>query len=142
MFTLLVAVDGSDCAARALAHALHWARELREPPAVHLLNVQAPVPFRDIKRFVGQDAINAYYHDEGAKALSGARATVAQSGVDATFHIAVGPVPETIVDYAREHGCGQIVMGARGAGSLSGLLLGSVAAKVLHLAHVPVTLVK
>ena len=32
-------------------------------------------------------------------------------------------------------------MGTRGLGSISGLLLGSVATKVLHLVKVPVTLV-
>jgi nucleotide-binding universal stress UspA family protein len=33
-------------------------------------------------------------------------------------------------------------MGTRGLGRIEGLLLGSVAAKVLHLVRIPVTLVK
>jgi nucleotide-binding universal stress UspA family protein len=43
--------------------------------------------------------------------------------------------------------CDQIIMGTRGLGAggvaaISGLLLGSIATKVLHLVDVPVTLVK
>jgi nucleotide-binding universal stress UspA family protein len=43
--------------------------------------------------------------------------------------------------------CDQVIMGTRGLGSsgiaaISGLLLGSIATKVLHLVDVPVTLVK
>jgi nucleotide-binding universal stress UspA family protein len=33
-------------------------------------------------------------------------------------------------------------MGTHGVGGIAGLLLGSVASKVIHLAHVPVTVVK
>jgi nucleotide-binding universal stress UspA family protein len=43
---------------------------------------------------------------------------------------------------AKEHGCAQIVMGTRGLGTVSGMLLGSVATKVIHLADVPVVLLK
>jgi nucleotide-binding universal stress UspA family protein len=43
---------------------------------------------------------------------------------------------------AREKSIDHIVMGARGLGSIQGLLLGSVATKVIHLAEVPITLIK
>jgi nucleotide-binding universal stress UspA family protein len=36
----------------------------------------------------------------------------------------------------------EVVMGTRGMGALGTLLLGSVAYRVVHLVHVPVTLVK
>ena len=36
----------------------------------------------------------------------------------------------------------QIVMGTRGLGGIQGLLLGSVAMQVIHLAEVPITLIK
>ena len=58
------------------------------------------------------------------------------------YHIGVGEESETIVKYAREKGCDQIFMGTRGLGSISGLLLGSVATKVIHLSPVPVLLAK
>ncbi|MGE8617691.1 MAG: universal stress protein [Achromobacter spanius] len=44
--------------------------------------------------------------------------------------------------YARDHGCARIVMGTRGNGKLTNILIGSVANQVLQLTDVPVTLVK
>ena len=48
----------------------------------------------------------------------------------------------TIARRADSLQCEGIVMGTRGMGAIANLLLGSVAAKVVHLANVPVTLVK
>jgi nucleotide-binding universal stress UspA family protein len=47
-----------------------------------------------------------------------------------------------IAEVGRQENCDAIVMGTRGMGAVSGLVLGSVATKVIHLADVPVTLVK
>jgi len=142
MNKILVAVDGSENAGRAVGHVLQLAKNSRDPVEVHVLNVQPPVTFGDIKKYVGQEALNAYYHDEGAKALATVRQQLDKSSVAHTYHVGVGQMPETIVDYAREHGCIQIVMGARGSGSVRSLLLGSVASRVLHLTDIPVTFVK
>ena len=57
-------------------------------------------------------------------------------------HIVPGHPAETIVDVAKKHDCTRVVMGTRGLGTIDGLVLGSVAYKVLHLSPVPVTLVK
>lgn len=142
MTKILIAVDGSESASRAVDYVLRFARNSREPLDVHVLNVQPPVTFGDIKRFVGQDALNAYYHDEGVKLIASTRKQLDKSSVAHNYHIGVGPVAETIVNYAKEHGCAQIVMGTRGLNSISSLLVGSVASKVLHLANIPVTCVK
>ena len=142
MTKILVAVDGSKSSGRAVDYVLRLAQNSREPLEVHVLNVQPPVTFGDIKRFVGHNALNAYYHDEGVKLIASARKQLDRSSIAHNYHIGVGPVAETIVNYAREHGCAQIVMGTRGLSSISGLLVGSVASKVLHLANIPVTCVK
>lgn len=142
MIKILVAVDGSENASRAVGHVLQLAKNSRDPLEVHVLNVQPPVTFGDIKKYVGQEALNAYYHDEGAKALATVRQQLDKSSVAHTYHVGVGQMPETIVNYAHEHGCTQIVMGTRGQSSVSSLLLGSVASKVLHLTDIPVTFVK
>jgi nucleotide-binding universal stress UspA family protein len=47
-------------------------------------------------------------------------------------------VARRIVEAAREHQAGVIVMGSQGRGDLTALLLGSVAHKVIHLADRPV----
>ncbi len=142
MLKIVVAVDGSENASRAVDYVLEFARNSREPLEVHVLNVQPPVTFGDIKRFVGHDALNAYYHDEGVKLIAPTRKRLDKSSVAHNYHIGVGPVAETIVNYAREHDCDQIVMGTRGLSPVSSLLVGSVATKVLHLTDIPVTYVK
>jgi len=43
---------------------------------------------------------------------------------------------------AREHDAGVIVMGSRGRSDLAGLVLGSTAHKVIHLADRPVLVVR
>jgi nucleotide-binding universal stress UspA family protein len=53
-----------------------------------------------------------------------------------------GQVAVKIAQIAREESVGQIVMGTRGLGGFQGLLLGSVATQVMHLAEVPITLIK
>jgi len=47
-----------------------------------------------------------------------------------------------IIDDAREHQADVIVMGSRGRGDLAGLVLGSTAHKVIHLADRPVLVVR
>ena len=142
MFKLVLAVDGSENANRAAEYVLRFARNSRDPLEVHVLNVQPPVTFGDIKRFVGHDTLNAYYHDEGVKLIAPTRKLLDTSSVPHNYHIGVGPVAETIVNYAQERGCDLIVMGTRGLSSISSLLVGSVATKVLHLTSIPVTYVK
>lgn len=142
MKKILLPVDGSDNSLRAVQYAIEQVKASSEPMELHLLNVQLPIISGDVKMFVSEDQIKAYYHDEGIKALASARAALDAAGVAYVHHIGVGPVAETINNYVKEKGCSQIVMGARGLGSLTGLLLGSVTTKLSHLSDVPVTLVK
>ena len=53
-----------------------------------------------------------------------------------------GHTAEAIAQVAREEDIDHIVMGTRGLGGIEGLLLGSVATQVIHLAKVPITLIK
>ena len=53
-----------------------------------------------------------------------------------------GGIAETIGETARRLQVDTVVMGTRGLGSLSGLLLGSVAHRVVHQVPLPVILVK
>jgi nucleotide-binding universal stress UspA family protein len=55
---------------------------------------------------------------------------------------AFGEPAECIADYAREAKADLIVMGTSGRSAIKGMLIGSVARKVLHLTHVPVMLVR
>ena len=142
MMKILLPVDGSENALRATRFAIGVAGNCAEGLELHLLTVQLPIVSGDVKMFVSQDQINAYYHDEGIKALADARAALGVAGVDYVFHIGVGPIAETIAAYAKDKACDQVIMGSRGLGTVKGMLLGSVTTKVIHLVDVPVTLVK
>ncbi|GAB4358360.1 MAG: universal stress protein [Immundisolibacter sp.] len=139
---ILLAVDGSQPALRAARHVVAMGAYLTRPPNVLLVNVQPPVASGLVRRFVSQEALDAYYRDEARDALDAARQVLASGGVTARSHVLVGDVAQTIAEFAAGQGCEQIVMGTRGLGGLKGALLGSVATAVLHLTELPVLLVK
>jgi nucleotide-binding universal stress UspA family protein len=143
MKKLLVPVDGSECALRAVRHLLERGSGAALPGTVeiHLVNVQPGLP-GDIARFVSKRQIADYHHDESAKALADARALLDAAGAPYEAHAEVGPLAETIVRLADRLGCDEIVMGARGRTALAEFLLGSTVTRVVHLARVPVLLVK
>ena len=142
MLKLLVATDGSDNANRVIDHVIKQAGRCAEPVEVHLLNVQPPLVGVNVKLFISREDLNDYYHDEGMVALKSAREKLDAAGIKYAFHIGVGDPAEVIAQYAGDNQCEQIVMGTRGMGTVSNLVLGSVATKVIHLAKVPVLLVK
>lgn len=138
---VLVPVDGSDHAEHAVRFAAQLVREAKDL-RVLLVNVQ-PAPSDVDTLHMAQKAILEHLRSRGEDALGPARKILADAGVphDARVEIAEEPAIE-IARVAREEKCDQIVMGTRGLGALAGLALGSVATKVVHLADVPVTLVR
>ena len=139
---LLVPVDGSEAALRVVEFSLRMIRGSREPATLHLLNVQPPIVSGGVRMFFKQEEIEAYYQDSGQAALRVARERLDQDGVTYVPRVSIGPIGETIAAYAKEQRCSHIIMGSRGLGAVSGMVLGSVATKVIHLTDVPVTLVK
>ncbi len=139
---ILLPVDGSENSLHAVRQLIAMKEQFRDPIEVHLLNVQLPVASGAVKMFISQQQLNDFYRDEGVAALKDARALLDQAGVSYQHHIGVGDLAGTIVTYAKEKQCWQIVIGTRGRGSFAGALLGSVTAKVIHLADMPVLLIK
>ena len=138
---LLLAVDGSDCSNRAVDYLIKLLKSYKDGVELHLLNVQGPVS-GNVSSFISGDAINKFHQEEAMKELQGAMRKLDAAKVTYRHHIGVGEPAEVIAGYAGEKGCDQIIMGTRGMGSVSNLVLGSVATKVIHLAPVPVLLVK
>lgn len=140
MKRLLVPVDGSKGALRAAKHAAAQAGGGTE---LQLVNVQPPMPLYGMVR--------AYMHESqyrqacaqlADKALGPAVKLLKRARVPHRVHVRYGDPGQALADAARQLKCGAIVMGTRGQGAVGNLLLGSVATKVVHLAKVPVTLVK
>lgn len=137
----LLPVDGSLPALRAVDHVMGEALATPQTIDILLLNVQHPLP-SDISRFVSTDVVHDYHRETGDAALASARARLHAAGIGHAEHVLIGEVAPTIVDFAREHDCGLIIMGARGLGTVAGLLLGSVTQRVIHLTDLPVVVVK
>ncbi|MBM3344612.1 MAG: universal stress protein [Betaproteobacteria bacterium] len=142
MPNILVAVDGSENSDRVVDFLIKRCGWYKEPAQVHLLNVQLPLVGVNVKMFISQDTVNEYYRDEGNAALKRARERLDAAGIQYTHHISVGDPAQMIVEFAQSKGCDHILMGSRGLGAVSGLVLGSVATKVLHLTDLPVMLVR
>jgi nucleotide-binding universal stress UspA family protein len=139
---ILIPVDGSANAQRAVEYVIKNITALKEQPQLLLLNVQWSLATGNVKLFINQETINGYYREQGMAALQSARGALDAAALPYQYHISIGTPAEAIVQYANEQMVDQIVMGRQGEGGLQSLLLGSVVNKVLHLANCPVLLVK
>ena len=137
----LVPVDGSPNSDRAVSHVVLLAK-INPALEVVLLNVQPEIDDWQVRRFLKKEEVAAMEESRGGDALQSARALLDAAKVNYVPQVLIGPVAETIARIALEQNCDGIVMGTRGLGAVAGALLGSVASQVVHLADVPVTLVK
>jgi nucleotide-binding universal stress UspA family protein len=133
---IVLAVDGSEPAQRALPVAADLASKYgSEVIAVHVLEQQlgrgGPIAFDTTEEAtrVADDAARSL-KDVGVSARAEARAALA------------GRAAQEIMDVAASEDAGLIVMGSRGMSDWQGLLIGSVAHKVVHLSSVPVLIVR
>ena len=142
MLKVLLPVDGSEASARATAELIRMLPWYKEQPAIELLAVHLPVPrFPNMKVVVSEEVIEKYYADGTDAMIAASKKVLDAVGVSYNVQKLVGPVAETIVDHARRIGADLIVMGTRGMTALSNMVMGSVATRVLHLAHIPVVLI-
>ena len=137
----LVPVDGSSNAEHAVRHVVALA-EVNPSLEVVLLNVQPPIDDWEVRSFLKKEEVEAMEESKGGDALQSARAMLDAAKVRFTPMVLIGPVAETIAKTALEQDCDGIVMGTRGLSAAGSVVLGSIASKVIHLADVPVTLVK
>jgi nucleotide-binding universal stress UspA family protein len=130
--TILLAVDGSPYAQRA---AELVGRLAEGGDNVVVLHVTEIMPIH------GGTSVELDLDGEGMEAARRVGRELEQAGVPAKVELVrafAGHVAKIIVDVARDYGAGVIVVGSRGRGDLTALLLGSVAHKVIHLADRPV----
>ena len=139
---LLLAVDGSDIAGRAVQQVLGMRRDLAAPETLdlHLVHVQRPVS-GDVSSFVASKTLEEYYQEQSEAALAPAKKLLDEAGQAYQVHARVGSPGETIAKEAVAHGCDLIVMGTRGGGK-SSAMLGSVAQDTIAQSPVPVMLVR
>ena len=137
----LIAIDGSEPSARAVDQAIADAVNRKHIPHIYLVNVQPALP-PNVTRFIDAETVDDFQRETGDQALASAKDKLMASGLVFSSHILVGEAAPTLVEFAEQNNCSQIIMGAHGFGSVVGLFMGSVTVKVVHLSAVPVLLVK
>ncbi len=131
--TVIWASDGSETADRALP----YAKALAEGPGRRL------VAFHCDEILTGRSGGWPVLADED-EVLAKLRQQVEElrsEGIDAALEVATSPAPgaaHELVRLAGEIGADAIVVGTRGRSSVSGLLLGSLTHRLLHVAPCPV----
>jgi nucleotide-binding universal stress UspA family protein len=140
---ILLAVDGSKPSLDAVDVLIDHAKQYRAKPDVELVTVHLPVPkLPRMGMAVGKDQLAKYYQEEGEQQLATAKKRLDAAGLAYRPHILVGPIAETVVKHAKDTRCDLICIGSRGMSAVGKALLGSTATKVLHLAEIPLLLVK
>ena len=135
--SLLVAVDHSEITERVLGAARELA--LLSNGEVWVLHLRE----REVLPRAGLVANEST--DDAQAAVDAAVDELTKAGVTAHGEVRntiFGHAAGEIVDDAKEHDVGVIVMGSRGRGDLAGLVLGSTAHKMIHLADRPVLVVR
>lgn len=142
MRKLLVPVDNSDNALRALDYAISLARENGPVELVIVTAHEAAFDNPRTLAYLPKEKLEKILQEHSEDMLRPAVNRAKAAGVTFTSEILTGSVPQAIVRRAEELGCDGIVMGTRGMGAVGNLMMGSVATKVVHLTKLPVTLVK
>jgi nucleotide-binding universal stress UspA family protein len=140
---VLLASDGSEGASQAALAAIRIAQEFTA--ALRVLNIldAASLPY-SLSPSLSADSETPYTHAEHllAKITDEVHAAAANTGVIPSFHQETGVPAEIIVAFAHRQEADLIVIGSRGRGALTSLLLGSVSNSVAHHAHCSVLVVR
>ncbi len=137
----LIAIDGSEPCLRAVDFAVRDAATRKEAPHIYLVNVQ-PALSSNVTRFIDAKTVEDFHRETGEEQLAPAKDRLRASGLAHSGHVMVGEAAPSLVQFAQDKGCGMIVIGTHGFGSVLGMVMGSVATKVVHMANVPVVLIK
>ncbi len=133
--TILLATDGSDTASRAESCAVELAK--RDGAKLILAHVH--------ERVLGKGGGDLEADEPDVEQRVKARAEeISKDGIETAVEfrdVMLGGPAHPIADLAAEAGVDLIVIGSRGLSSVSGVLLGSVAQRLLHLAKCPVLVV-
>ena len=133
---IMLAVDGSEPSERAVPVAADLAHKYgSEVVVVHVREVD--------RTWIGGVELEAV--GEGRELIDRVVRTLKDEGLSARGEeptAIYGQAAREILECAKENDAGLVVMGSRGLSDWTGVLIGSVAHKVLHLADRPVLVVR
>jgi nucleotide-binding universal stress UspA family protein len=138
---ILVPIDGSDTADKAMRMALDMAREsLASVRFMHVIDDD-----RYFSSYEFSADLRTYAFDNAKKLLQNAMDAAAALGVNADTQLINKPgqrLGENVADEAQNWGADLVVVGTHGRRGLGRVLLGSGAEQVVRLSPVPVLMVR
>jgi nucleotide-binding universal stress UspA family protein len=141
MRRILVATDGSPDANRAVTAAARLAKAIHGE--LSILTIGGSISGSELRHLAGTDGdLSATMKAAANKVLEQARKCALRAGVAGVkMHTEWGDPAERIIESTRRHKTDILVVGRRGRGRLSALLLGSVSQKLASLAPCAVMVV-
>ena len=138
---ILLAVDGSKYTKKMLAYLSTHDDLFGTSHRYTAFTAQPPLPPL-VRSAVGREIVNSYYADETKKVLAPVCKFMLRHGIDANSSWKVGLAGEAISKFAMAGKFDLLVMGSRGHGAWSSLVMGSVVNQVLANCRVPVLLIR
>jgi nucleotide-binding universal stress UspA family protein len=140
--TILIGIDGSKASENAVSFAVSQAKSGNSRLVVCYVVEWSPYTFNTPEE-------NEQRHMRRKEEIKNAKErvlnpilkSIESEGVKALGVVRHGQVADVLLQLSKEQDAGQIVVGRIGHSGIKSLLFGSVATKLMQLAHIPVTIV-
>ncbi len=139
---MLVAIDGSENALRALDRAIALARLLKAESRICLINAHDDLGLRGASQFVGSKKVDEYMREVSENELRPAIDRVTRAQIPFETRTVRGQPATAIAEEAAKGAYDLLFLGSKGRTALGDLLIGSVAQRVAEQSDVAVVLVK
>lgn len=137
MKRIVVGLDGSSESKQALEVAAQLAGPMKAQLVLAFV-AEAPLPLWPETYAQGLAQWELTEREYGHAVLREAATRCAQSGVEALTLLESGPAAERLANLAQERGADLVVVGHRGRGAVTRLLVGSVADRLAQISQRPV----
>ena len=139
---ILVGIDSSEDNRRAINYAVNWAKKSKATLILAYVIKWSPYTFQTPEE-------NEERHKRREEEIHIARERVldpmlkslASEGLSITGVVHHGQVADSLIYIAKKHGATDIVVGRFGESGVKTLIFGSVAAKLIQISPIPVTIV-
>jgi nucleotide-binding universal stress UspA family protein len=138
---ILVAADGSPFTKRMLAYLAAHDEWLGSAHRYTVINAVPAVPPR-AAAVLDKDTLKGHYEEEAERVFKPIRTFFTKQGIKADFMSKVGPAADVIAKEADKGGYDLLILGSHGHGTLTNLVMGSVATKVLAHCGTPALLIR
>lgn len=133
---IVVATDGSRCSEAAMARAIDYSRVFNSDLSIITVVDMYPEYYADAPQVVDK------MEESAVKILETAKDEAKAAGVEAETQLLRGDPAVEISSWTEKNNVGLILVGSRGRSGLTKILMGSIAEKIIGLAHCPVMVAK